>query len=231
MPESINSSFVFVGGEFAASIFDERSLAEHMGTLDSQNQIKVGPIGQFSYDSGRFHFLTTPDRVSISSTFDRSYLSKFDPNGSEPDVCRNPAIIPERLLAATKAVVRLLEQRGTVRVSGVGINCETVFDQQEINQSGIEFCDSNLINPRSKDLIASESVTASSSRFNFEREKIRFEVRIEPHSASRGQNLFTAVNAHQDVDEGENLVDKIAASVVDEVKDYLAEFYKKILNG
>ena len=100
MPESINSSFVFVGGEFSASIFDERSLVEHIGNLDGQNQIKVGPIGQFSYDSGRFHFLTTPDRVSISSTFDRSYLSKFGSNGSEPDICRNPAIIPEELLAA-----------------------------------------------------------------------------------------------------------------------------------
>ena len=231
MPESINSSFVFAGGEFTASIFDERSLVEHLGNLDSQNQVKVGPIGQFSYDNGGFHFLTTPDRVSISSTFDRSYLSKIGPNGSKPDIRMNPAIIPEKLLAATKTVSQLLDQRGTVQVSGVGINCETVFDRQEINQSGIEFCDLNLINPKSKDLIGTESVVSSSSRFIFERERIRFEVIIEPHSASRGQNLFTAVNAHQDVVEGESLVDKIAESVVDEVKDYLAEFHKKILIG
>ena len=41
MPESAAGGFVFAGGEFVASLFDEHSLEEHLGNLTSILKDKI----------------------------------------------------------------------------------------------------------------------------------------------------------------------------------------------
>ena len=227
MPESAASGFVFAGGEFVASLFDEHSLEEHLGNLDAKNQVRVDSLCHFTYSNGRFSFLVMPDRISI----DFSTLRKSEsPSGNKTGNPVDTAIIPKELTAAAKSVVSVLEpyaERKAVRVSGVGINCNLIFNQQEIGLSGLEFCGSRLINPESRDLLGAESEVAPSARFKFDTGKIHLDVRMEPHFDSEGQNLFVAVNGHQGVVEEDSLSNKLLA--VEDVEMYVAKLRSRIL--
>lgn len=205
-----NSSLVFVGDGFAPAMFDERAVFEGMGSPDEQGQVKIGPIGQFSYGSGKYRFSVTPDRIDLGY------------NG--------PTIVPEELLAAAQKIILKIEPaKGAVRVSGFGINCGTVLNQNDIGESGVEFCSNNLIKSASLVLRGSNEITASSARFYFTEGSIRYDVRIEPHFASNGQNLFVAVNGHQEVGQTDSLTGKLEA--VSKVRDYVAELHRRLLTS
>ena len=64
MPLETLSTLVFVGGQFATGMFDERDFCNGLGPLDRE-QIKAGPIGRFSYSQGKYDFWVAPDRVEI----------------------------------------------------------------------------------------------------------------------------------------------------------------------
>ena len=202
-----NSSLVFVGDGFAPGMFDERAVFEDMGSPDEEGQVKIGPIGQFSYGSGKYRFSVTPDRIDLGY------------NG--------PTIVPEELLAAAQKIILKIEPaKGAVRVSGFGVNCDTIFDQNDIGESGVSFCSNHLIKSASIVLRGSNKITASSARFYFTEGSIRYDVRIEPHFASNGQNLFVAINGHQEVEKSEDLEGKLKA--VSEVRDYVVEFHQRL---
>ena len=120
MPTVILSSFVLIGGQFAAAMFNERDFCDEFGSLE-KDQIKAGPIGRFSYSAEKYGFQVVPDRIDIR--------------------CRDEDVLPEALIAAAQRVVERLEPaRPAISVSAVGINCDTVFQTQEIGQDGVSFC-------------------------------------------------------------------------------------------
>ena len=111
-------SIVFVGGEFNPLMFDERKLFK--GRIDPK-KLAVGPIAQFSYDTGIYRFSVTPDRIDVQY--------------------RGEEIMPHQLLQAGQAVSQMMENSSRPpSVNGLGLNCDTVFPKDMIGETGEEFC-------------------------------------------------------------------------------------------
>ena len=202
VPNHMNS-LVFVGGEFPLTMFDERQLFG--GNLDPKDQLKVGPIGRFGYSGGKYRFEVVPDRIDLK--------------------CNAPDIMPNDLISAARNVANMLEpMRRLVRVSGFGMNCDTVFEKQQIGMTGAEFC-LQLINPRAKELVGTPSISVC-ERVRFRAEVMLFDVRIEPHFNSNGDNLFVAVNGHQEVGVDDPLDSKLGQ--IGAFQEYVSTFHDRI---
>ena len=147
-------------------MFDEKTLISTFGSLD-EVQIKVGPIGQFSYAKGIYGFSVTPDRVDIRHS------------GRD--------ILPPPLLTAGEIVAEQLEPvRGFV--SAVGINCDAVFHSQEIGKEGKAFCrdltETDLFRRVYNDHTNVATLSIASA---FPGRLIqRYHVRFEPEGSSQG---------------------------------------------
>ena len=204
MPINYLSSIVFVGGQFAASMFDERELCNGFGPLEG-DQIKAGPIGRFRYSRGQYEFLIAPDRVDIR--------------------CHESAILPEALITAAQKIIKRLEPaRSAVPVSGVGFNCDVVFGSGEIGCNGKDWCHSLTDSPRTRGIFTFP--TTSSSTFSFLVNNVRYAVRLEPEAQSRGENLFVAINGHQDLAATDPLENRL--QVVGEVRSKVAELHRRL---
>ena len=196
------NSLVFVGGEFAASMFDERLLFS--GKLDA-NQFKAGVFGNFSYSSGACQFAITPDRVDLR--------------------CSESVIMPETLVESGNTIVDMFKQVDKlVHVSGFGMNCDTVFNRDYIGVSGRDFC-MKLIDSSIKDLI-DVAPTEAFQRIRFTKSGIRYDIRMEPHAESDGQHLFVGVNAHQRIESSEHLLSKL--DEIEGFKLYVGELHGRI---
>ena len=207
MPKSILSTLVFVGREFDTSMFDERDLRDTLGPLDG-NQIKAGPLGQFSYARGTYGFSVTPDRVDIRHS------------GRD--------ILPPPLLTAGEIVAEQLEPvRGFI--SAVGINCDAVFYSQEIGKEGKVFCqdltETDLFRRVYNDHtnVATLSVASAFPGHIIQ----QYNVRIEPEGSSQGRDLFVAFNGHQGVVFTDSLKEKLVA--IEEVRSQVERFHQQIL--
>ena len=197
------NSLVFVGGQFQPTMFDERELFG--GELDSETQLKIGPVGQFGYSGGKYQFSVNPERIDLK--------------------CNTPDILPDNLISAAEIVVNMLEPtRRLARVSGFGMNCDTVFNQQQIGKTGVAFC-LNLINPQVKELVGAPSISAF-ERIRFKANAMDFDVRIEPHIDSNGDDLVVAVNGHQEVSLEDSLDSKLAK--VGDFRAYVSAFHQRI---
>ena len=199
------NSLVFVGGEFPVEMFDERAVFG--GNLDRGAQVRMGPMGQFSYSAGTYRFEIAPPRIDLKH------------HGAE--------IIPDALVDAAAIVAAKIEPaRGAVSVSGFGMNCDTVFDRESIGTSGLEFC-SRLISERLPQLVGATSGEAT-TRIRFDERGVRYEVRIEPHANSRGENLLVAVNGHQTVRSEERLDSKFAPGLLQAFRVYIQGLHQRI---
>ena len=204
MPTSYLSSIVFVGGQFAASMFDEREFCNGFGPLEG-DQIKAGPIGRFRYSRGRYEFLVAPDRVDIQ--------------------CREQTILPEALIvAAQKVMTRLEPARSVVPVSGIGFNCDAVFGSGEIHVDGRAWCRSLTDTSRSRGLFAHQ--VESAVTFSFQSDGVRYMIRLEPEARSQGENLFVAINGHQDIATTDPLGERL--QVVEGVRSQVAELHCRL---
>ena len=200
------SSLVFVGGQFPLEMFEERDLFD--GKLDRGGQVKIGPIGQFSYLSGTYRFEITPPRIDL----------KY--NGE--------SILPVPLVNSAKVVAGIIQQaRGAVPVSGFGMNCDTVFDRVSTGVSGVEFC-SRLVNRRLAELARGPS-TEAMVKVRFSNDAMRYEVRFEPQAESRGENLLVAVNGHQAISSSEDLQHKLQIGRLQAFRDYVKALEHRIL--
>ena len=198
-----SSSLVFVG-KFPEDIFDERELFD--GRLDPGGRMRVGPVMQCSYAGGMYQFRITPDRIDL--------------------VANSSDIVPDTLVNAARFISEELESaRRAVQISGFGMNSETIFDRNLVGKSGLSYC-LNLAASQIATLIDSEPAN-SLTRVQFVREPIRYEVRIEPHFQSNGENLFVAVNGHQEV----NIKDSLDAKFqhIDAFRHYVEEFHRRIV--
>ena len=199
------NSLVFVGGEFPVEMFDERALFG--GNLDRGAQVRIGPMGQFSYSAGTYRFEIAPPRIDLK------YF------GVE--------IVPEVLVEAASIVAELIEPaRGAISVSGFGMNCDTVFDRESIGTSGLEFC-SQLISEWFTQLVGTTS-GGPMAGVHFENGGVRYQVRMEPHANTTGESLFVAVNGHQVVGSGERLGSKFGPDRLQAFRGYVQELHQRI---
>ena len=207
MPISYLSSVVFVGGQFAASMFDEREFCNGFGPLEGE-QIKAGPVGHFRYSRGQYGFQVAPDRVDIQ--------------------CRKAAILPEELItAAEKVIARLEPARSAIPVSGLGLNCDVVFGAREIHQDGRTWCSALTDTPHTQKVFArpvTSFVTCS-----FQSGGVRYAVRLEPEARSQGENLFVSVNGHQDLTPTDPLRERLG--MVGEVRSQITELHHRLLSS
>ena len=198
------SSFVFVGGQFPLTLFDERQLFN--GQLDDE-QTKVGQVAQFSYQSGKCRFELTPVRVDLKYT--------------------DCSILPPPLVGASEYIAAELESvRRALRVSGVGINCDTVFERSTLSMSGDSFC-SKLLTPMVMQLTQTPELQ-SLPRVRFSWDTVIYDIRIEPHTESQGQNLFVSINGHQNVQD-EPLA--VILNRADSVRAYIDHFHQRVLQA
>ncbi len=216
MPTEILSSVVFVGSEFKAALFDERDLCDGFGPLDKE-PIRAGPIGRFSYSSGKYEFWIAPDRIDIR--------------------CREMDLIPQRLLdVTTHHVISVLEPiKKAIPISGIGINCDTIFNPRDIGQEGEQFC-RTLTNTSLSQGLLPEQTFDSAVIFAFLKGDLSYNIRIEPVKNSQGRNLFFAVNGHQNVVVTDLLEEKLkmAAMIREETRklhDRLRQLSKTIPQG
>jgi len=200
------SSFVFIGGQFAAAMFNERDFEKEFGPL-GENQIKAGPVGRFSYSEGKYDFWVAPDRIDLR--------------------CRDEAALPETLIDAAQSVADRLEPaRPVISVSAIGINCDAVFPAQEIGQDGISFCRSLTDTSLSRRLVELPSSTPIVV-FAFPDGAVRYQVRLEPEpQQSQGKDLVVAINGHQDVTTSDPLRNKLDA--VEEVRNWVTELHDRL---
>ncbi len=204
MALTYQSSVVFAGGPFPPSLLDERTL--FAGEIDPQDHLVVGPIKQARYRSGKYRFALNPDRVDIVCTDDLD-------------------ILPDALLETGATTAITLETvRSVVPVSGIGLNCEVVLDSESIGVSGIDFC-RQLVNPRAFELVGADSLT-SPMRFLFTRASVRYDIRLEPHVGTQGQNLWVAINGHQEVKPDELLRPKLDQA--DVIREYARALHSRI---
>ena len=198
-------SIVFVGGEFNPLMFDERKLFG--GRIDPE-KLAVGPIAQFSYDSGVYRFSVTPDRIDVQY--------------------RGQEVMPPQLLDAGQAVGQMIENSSRpTSVNGLGLNCDTVFPQDMLGQTGDEFC-SQLVNNRAIELIGpgeGDHVACLASVI-FGKNNMRYQIKVEPEANSSGKNLFVAINLHRVVNQQEGL--SIQESDIDAFRSYVRGLHSRI---
>ena len=188
-------------------MFDERVLCEEFGQLD-KDQIKAGPIGRFSYSKGQYEFWVVPDRIDIR--------------------CHDRTILPNKIIEVARKVADELEpMRKAIPISAVGINSDAIFDSQEINKEGIEFCRALTDTPLSQHLLMDQQVPSSFVTFTFPSNTVQYNIRLEPERGSQGRDLLVAINGHQDVVSGDRLEDKLKA--VDEVREQVERFHAQII--
>ena len=166
-------SVVFLGGQLTPSMLDERTLFE--GRLDP-DQVKVGPVAQFSYESSRYRLEINPNRLDVKEPAATSILS------------------PNLVNAARQVATSLEPLRRAIPVTAIGFNCDTVIPTSEIGMTGHDFC-SRMVNPKLYQII-SVSPTITFVRTRSALDSCTYDVRIEPHHASNGNDLFVAFNAH-----------------------------------
>ncbi len=169
-------SVVFVGGEIPPSTFDERKLFG--GRLDPE-QIRVGPIAQFGYASNQYRFEVAPNRIDIKETQALNILS-------------------DELMAAAQAVAEMLGPiRQAIPVTGVGLNCDSVFRSHAIGTKGSNLC-SRLLHDEAATFFGAHLIQPF-VRARFLQGTLTYDVKVEPHVQSRGEDLFVAVNGHKDI--------------------------------
>lgn len=198
------SSMVFVGEEFAAKMFDERGLFG--GELDSDGQVKIGPIAQFNYSAGKYQFACTPVRIDLK--------------------CNGPDILPNEVVDAADTIAAVLERgRRSVSVSGFGMNCDTIFDRRLIYKDGKSFC-LKLVNHSMSEYLFDRSSFTAEEQYRFVADNVHFSVRIEPHWESDGEHLFVGMNGHQIVSQNDSLESKI--TIADAFRKYVSALHQRI---
>ncbi len=192
-------------------MFDEMALAGKFGPIKS-DQIKAGSIGQFNYEHG-YHFSVTPDRIDIR------HSGRY--------------ILPNPLVVASKSVARQLEPLRRV-VSAVGINCDADFYSHEIGMTGNVFCRALTENHLFRRIyegypnVATSSVTTTFPSAGGRVQQ--YNVRFEPDERSEQEDLFVAINAHQNVTGEVKLTEKLDTIVISEVRAQIEQIHRKILS-
>ena len=181
------STIVLVGVGFDRQLFDEHALfPEPMG----RDYVAFSQIGQYAYGANTYRFAVMPDRIVLQHNAD--------------------AILSDELNAAADHVGQALQSRSQGHgVTALGFNLEAVFPQADGGGSGEEYCNRLCNSDQIRKAIGSEFHEAQ-CRVVVVSGGVRYTLRIEPHLASNGANLFVSVNGHQDIGPADDLRSKLS---------------------
>ena len=200
------SSIVFVGKfrDEVFDMFDERDLFD--GQIDPGSRIRAGSIVQCAYASGKYQFRAVPDRIDVLAS--------------------DPEVVPEPLVEAARFVAEEIDVvRKVAPVSGIGMNCDTIFSRRLISESGARYC-ASLTALQVKALVGVESAsTMVRTRFNVG--SVEYDMRIEPHFQSEGENLYVAVNAHRTVNQADSLESVLKHTSA--FREYVEDFHRRVI--
>lgn len=180
------SNVVFVGQGFVRQLINENELFPE--SVDG-DYTALGPLGRFNYGSGTYGFSVELNKIAVHHNSD--------------EILSNELIQAARLVATA-----LQDQKPGHGVTALGINFDTVLSQSDDGPTGTEFCAGLSDAERVRRAIASDYQTTQTQVIVF-RGGVQYTLRLEPHVASRGANLFLGVNAHQDVIALDELVPKL----------------------
>lgn len=171
------SSVVLVGNGFSRQLFNEHELfPERM----DKNYAAFGQVGQFSYGSNAYGFSVVPDKIVLNHNSD--------------------ALLSDQIVQAAGHVADALQAQSQGHgVTGLGFNFEHVLSATDGGATGTEFCAGFLNANRVEDAIGTPFRDAQ-CHIVVVSGGVRYTLRIEPHVASSGANLFFSVNGHQDLD-------------------------------
>ena len=184
------SSVVFVGVGFERQLFNERELfPEPLG----RDYTAFGPVGEYTYGpNNAYRFAVAPDKIALH-------------HDSE-------TILSDDLMRAAGQVAETLQSRNQGHgVVALGFNFDTIFPQSETGPTGTEFCKGLCNGGRIEQAIGSR-FHDTQCRVVVLRGGVRYTLRLEPHTASSGANLYLGTNAHQDVGPGDELAERVARS-------------------
>lgn len=210
MPHYKNS-IVFVGEGFPAGLIDENQLFG--GSLDRGSVVRLADqFAQFNYQGGRYRFTIMQNRIDLAA------------DGTQ--------ILPKMLLESALIVADTID--GALQmfhINGVGMNCDATFEQRLISHfgNGTDYC-SRLIRPQFTKLVtggATEINTLPMGQMILVDHKMRYQVRVEPDLGSHGENLFVAVNGHQNIVRGENVASKMLH--FNGFRKYVHGFHQRII--
>ena len=181
------STVVLVGADFDRQLFDERSLfPEPMG----RDYVALGQAGQYSYGANTYRFTVVPDRIILQHNAE--------------------AVLSSELITAASHVGEALQSQSQGHgVTALGFNLETEFPKVDGGISGEEYCRQLCNSDRIRRAIGSEFHEAQ-CRVVVVDGGIRYTLRIEPHLASNGANLFVSVNGHQNIGLTDDLRSKLS---------------------
>ncbi len=200
MPAMHLTTIVFVGSRFHAGMFDERELCSSLGEIEVMNTERKQESGRYSYSGGKYQFTVSSEQLTLTG----------------------PQIFPEEVVEATRTIIaRLTKYSPLPVVASVGLNCDSIFEQEELSLSGIDFC--NMLNSQSDvERLFGETIplanSMTSTNFYFKADSVQYNLRIEPHLGTQGKNLFFAMNASQDMVEQQGIIECL--EVLDGVRQY-----------
>ena len=182
----ILNAVVIVGDRFAPDMVSP----EHLFDLPVDvGRLLLGPISQVNYGSGRCGFTLNPSRIDLR--------------------VQSQEVMPQELRSATERLAAILEGiRVAVDIGGIGFNCDCVFPAT--GKTGRDISNGLAQVDQLVGIVGVSPVQAKTA-FNYSLENVRYTLRIEPHVASDGRDLFVAVNGHQDVDKSSSLISKLEA--------------------
>ncbi len=181
-----NSSIVFVG-EFPSVFIDEREIFG--GQVDGKNLVRAGPVLQCTFAAGRHEILSTPDRISIKTFSD--------------------TIMPDDLIEAAELVASRMDSlAAAIKTTDMGFNFDGAIRQSALGKRGIDYCRDLITDKVAR--IAGNSDFSSKCAIAFLKGGLQYNIRIEPHARSSGEDLFFAVNGHQKATSGDYLLDKVS---------------------
>ena len=192
-------------GDFNRAQFNEQQVFD--AEIDRDRSMMVGPFGNFLYASGAYGFEVTPGRISLTQ--------------------EEGSLLSDELLKAVHMIVETLQPHDRYEhpVSGIGMNLEVRIPRVREDFGGTNFC-VNLVDANRLSAIAASDLEFALTRMVIHRGRLRYEIRIEPHQDSDGEDLFLGVNVHQDVKPNDDLVAKLRAA--GEVREYLRGLCRRL---
>ena len=180
------SSVVVVGNGFVRQLFDEQALFPEPMEKDFT---AVGSAAVFAYGSNAYTFSVQPNRIVLQHHSDEAFSD-------------------ELIHAAHQVAARLQSQSHGHGVTGLGLNFETLFEQSDGGATGTEFCRSLCDSNRIQQAIGSDFHEIQCQVVVL-RGGLQYTLKIEPHIASRGANLYCSINGHQNIGPTDELSPKL----------------------
>ncbi len=209
MPAFHITTIMFVGSSFHAGMFDERALCPFLGEIEVMDTERKEESGQYKYSRGNYQFSVSPERLTLTG----------------------PKIFPKEVAEATRAIIARLAQYSPLPiVTAVGLNCDSIFEQEELGLSGIDFCamlnnKADIENLLGGVIPLGESMT--STNFYFAEDSVQYSFRIEPHFGTQGKNLFFSMGAHQDMSRKQEIIECMDA--YDRIRTYTEKLHECLI--